>query len=321
MILLLKFIKNHWKKIVIILLFPFVLDGILRFIWQIPISIKESASLGEWLGFLGAYFGIIGAIGGIWWQLNEEKRKQQLGSLRIIEYYLTILSSRLGETTKNFENKKVKFYKYMFFNGLFIDNNLLEHNKDYSIISKKDIKILNDNIKNISSLNSYINIFKIINALEHIEEISSNCLSQNNFSKIIEKIVTTLQLDNSQIILILKTKLTLNYYKNKHAIPYTFLNKLSPDEIDNILKNVKNISNIEELFSIIRDIFTIMQISLKLGTIEIYSELYKISHHLLDIGYILWGNKDNPEIYTFETLEIEINDNLEFIKKEIKKLS
>lgn len=321
MIFLLKIVKNYWKTIIFILVFPFILDWVLRFIWWIPIPINESASLSEWLGFLGAYFGVIGAIGGIWWQLNEEKRKQQLGSLRIIEYYLTILSSRLGETTKNFENKKVKFYKYMFFNGLFIDNNLLEHNKDYSIISKKDIKILNDNIKNISSLNSYINIFKIINALEHIEEISSNCLSQNNFSKIIEKIVTTLQLDNSQIILILKTKLTLNYYKNKHAIPYTFLNKLSPDEIDNILKNVKNISNIEELFSIIRDIFTIMQISLNLGTIEIYSELYKISHHLLDIGYILWGNKDNPEIYTFETLEIEINDNLEFIKKEIKKLS
>lgn len=316
-----KIIKNHWIKFIAILVFPFILDWILRFIWWVDIPLKESATIGEWLGFLGAYFGIIAAICGIWWQLNEEKRKQQLGSLRIIEYYLIILSSKLEETTTSFEGKNVKFHKYMFSNGLFIDNKLLAYDKDYSIISKKDIKILSDNIKNISSLNNYINIFKIINALEHIEEISSNCLSQNNFSKIIEKIVATLELDDSQIILILKTKLALNYYKNKNIIPHTFLNKLSSDEIDNILKNAKNISNMEELSSILRDTFTIMEISLKLGTIEIYFELYKISHHLLDIGYILWGDENNPEIYTFETLETEINNNLSIIQEEIKKLS
>ena len=40
-----KIIKDHWRKFIIILIFPFILDWILRFIWWIPISIKESTSL------------------------------------------------------------------------------------------------------------------------------------------------------------------------------------------------------------------------------------------------------------------------------------
>lgn len=45
------------------------------------------SSINDWIGFLGAYFGVIGAIGGIWWQLNEEKRGQQLTSLKIFKFY------------------------------------------------------------------------------------------------------------------------------------------------------------------------------------------------------------------------------------------
>lgn len=30
-----------------------------------------------WFSFLGGYFGVIGAIGGIWWQLNEERERNQ----------------------------------------------------------------------------------------------------------------------------------------------------------------------------------------------------------------------------------------------------
>lgn len=74
---MLNFIKNYWKTIGFILVFPFILDWILRFIWWIPIPIKESAPLSEWLGFLAAYFGVIGAIGGIWWQIYKEKKEKE----------------------------------------------------------------------------------------------------------------------------------------------------------------------------------------------------------------------------------------------------
>lgn len=312
-------LENRITKELFLMLSLIILVPLIFFSGLSLIDSTLVSSINDWIGFLGAYLGVIGAICGIWWQLNEEKRKVQLGSLKIIEYYFQIILSKLKLTANS--NNETKFYRDLFSRGLLIDSELVGDNKDYFIISKKDLEILNTNIINISSLDNYIDIFKIINALERIEEISSNCLSQNNFSKITEEIATNLRLNNSEIILILKTKLKLNYIKTHSSNPDIFENKLSAKEVEEVFKNIENISNIEELFSVLNDIRTIMHISLNLGTTKFYNELYKISHLLLDIGYVLWGNKDNPEIYTFETLETEIDRNLKLLKKEIKKLS
>ena len=82
-----KIIKDHWRKFIIILIFPFILDWILRFIWWIPISIKESTSLRDWLGFLGAYFGVIGAISVVWWQHIENKKQLEEQDSKQKKYY------------------------------------------------------------------------------------------------------------------------------------------------------------------------------------------------------------------------------------------
>lgn len=137
MIFLLKIVKNYWKTIIFILVFPFILDWVLRFIWWIPIPINESASLSEWLGFLGAYFGVIGAIGGIWWQLDKEKREKEK---EIFESQKGALIKFLHLT----QNTAERYYDYS--NAFII---LLKNNSDFECISHKIFeynKVLYENL-------------------------------------------------------------------------------------------------------------------------------------------------------------------------------
>lgn len=137
MIFLLKIVKNYWKTIIFILVFPFILDWVLRFIWWIPIPINESASLSEWLGFLGAYFGVIGAIGGIWWQLDKEKREKEK---EIFESQKGALIKFLHLT----QNTAERYYDYS--NAFII---LLKNNSDFEYISHKIFeynKVLYENL-------------------------------------------------------------------------------------------------------------------------------------------------------------------------------
>lgn len=122
---MLNFIKNYWKTIGFILVFPFILDWVLRFIWWIPIPIKESAPLSEWLGFLAAYFGVIGAIGGIWWQLDKEKKEKEK---EVFESQKNALMSFLYLT----QNTAKKYYD---FSGAFIT--LLKKDSNFKNISYK----------------------------------------------------------------------------------------------------------------------------------------------------------------------------------------
>lgn len=65
-----KFILENKKILFLFLLFPFI------FFPLIFIS-GEKFTLDGWFGFIGGYFGIIGAVGAVWWQLNEEKKREK----------------------------------------------------------------------------------------------------------------------------------------------------------------------------------------------------------------------------------------------------
>lgn len=121
-----KIIKDHWRKFIVILIFPFILDWILRFIWWIDISIKESASVGEWLGFLGAYFGVIGAIAVVWWQHIENKKQfeKQLAEMQI-ESQKEMFEKQLNEEKSRRQQNISSYIKYTSGEYLdFIRNNL-----------------------------------------------------------------------------------------------------------------------------------------------------------------------------------------------------
>lgn len=48
-------------------------------------------SVDGWLGFFGGYFGVLGAIGTVWWQLNEGKNSEIKGLL----FYITSVLKKI----------------------------------------------------------------------------------------------------------------------------------------------------------------------------------------------------------------------------------
>ena len=84
---MLGFIKRNWK-IIFLLLFPIIFIGILEYF-------LEEVTAGGWLGFLGGYFGALGAFGAVWWQLESEKRQKNLQYKIFLEYLLKIINNNL----------------------------------------------------------------------------------------------------------------------------------------------------------------------------------------------------------------------------------
>ena len=276
-----EFIKNHWKKIIVILIFPFILDWILRFIWWIDIPIKESAAIGEWLGFLGAYFGIIAAICGIWWQLNEEKRKQQLGSLKILKYSLELILSKLDSKI----NERITQY-------IFLNSNIIT-DIDNLLLKQKNIEELKEYFKNISSLPFGIDIYMILSSIEHIENI---------FHKSVER---HLNLKNDFIFYI---KDNPDFFKKIDTI---FKEDLNAEKVNELLEVINSFRK-----SIIVNC-TLNDETQK----KIVENFTKVYFYIKDIRNIVWGGSNFSQIYTFEILEKEIKKNIIKIEEEIKKLS
>lgn len=173
MIFLIKFIKNYWKTIVFILVFPFILDLVLRFIWWIPIPIKESAPLSEWLGFLGAYFGVIGAIAVVWWQLFENKKQKSLG---IKKYILHILESNsLDSSTFYFGYAFSIKYK----EGVF--------KKEYYYLGNKEY--IFQNYENILFLNFGIEFIQLYKKLEEFNTLAFSLIEKRQeTAKLLKKL-------------------------------------------------------------------------------------------------------------------------------------
>lgn len=191
MIFLLKIIKNYWKTIIFIFVFPFILDWVLRFIWWIPIPIKESASLDEWLGFLGAYFGVIGAIGGIWWQLNEEKKSEIQG---LLFYIKDILEDNLKNCTEKyiFETNNQAVSVLWTPNYQKIELKL----KNFDLSKEEILLLYKHNYRNLIILNKkidkIINSYKLTNEEEFIlrkaEDFIKNKLPESSIKQSILKI-------------------------------------------------------------------------------------------------------------------------------------
>lgn len=65
-----KITSGNYKIILLFISFPFLL------LLLIPIF-RDRFTLDGWFSFLGGYVGVGGAVGTVWWQLNEEKRKKE----------------------------------------------------------------------------------------------------------------------------------------------------------------------------------------------------------------------------------------------------
>lgn len=91
------FLLKYFRIFFIVLIFPIVFMSFLYIF-----NNKNIGSRSNWFGFLGGYFGVIGAIGGIWWQLNEGKKREQLGQLKISHHFFSIAKDRTHSGIKAF---------------------------------------------------------------------------------------------------------------------------------------------------------------------------------------------------------------------------
>lgn len=127
-----KLLTNFFKTCIFLTFFPIIFMSFLYIF-----NNKSIGNTSDWLGFLGGYFGIIGAIWGIWWQLDKEKREKEK---EIFESQKNALMSFLHLT----QNTAQRYHDY---SEAFIT--LLKNKNDFDYISYKTFeynKVLYDNL-------------------------------------------------------------------------------------------------------------------------------------------------------------------------------
>lgn len=205
------FFKKNSKLIIIpvLILFPVIFIGILKmFINFVPGEMI--GSIDGWLGFLGGYFGVLGAVGTVWWQLNEEKNKvlnikieEQNIKKKMLSYILDEAYSRI-DMTKNeiltFLNPiieirgKINFYyildkdmlKIIFDTTFLVEEQVLINNlyEIYYRISRLEIFLA----QYLNSIGSKYNFFK--NNINSLKKENFLILDENeNKIKISNKVI------------------------------------------------------------------------------------------------------------------------------------
>lgn len=130
-----EFIKNHWKKIIVILVFPLIFPCILHIAYKY-LPGQTIGTVDGWIGFLGAYFGVIGAIAIVWWQHIENKKQ---------------LEEQDSKQRQILSEQKLQFEKQLKQNEE-LTKKQIENDRE---IFEKQLK--EEKIKEINSLLSYIN--------------------------------------------------------------------------------------------------------------------------------------------------------------------
>lgn len=70
-------LENRITKELFLMLSLIILVPLIFFSGLSLIDSTLVSSINDWIGFLGAYLGVIGAICGIWWQLTENKKNEE----------------------------------------------------------------------------------------------------------------------------------------------------------------------------------------------------------------------------------------------------
>lgn len=326
-----KFIKNYWKTIVFILVFPFILDWVLRFIWWIPIPIKESAPLSEWLGFLGAYFGVIGAIAVVWWQHIENKKqlkKQEIEQREILSEQKLQFEKQLKQneelTKKQIENEREIFEKQLKednereIKGLlrYVNYYIEKSLKEFTIETMENLKykgisflyfpnkagFVSVPLKNLNlSKEEIVTFFKynfneIIELKEKIENfLEIWCLSREE-EDVLDNIVSALKpsYDNS-----------LNFLKKNLSID------IRKEDILTLINNIKNPEKYN--YNKLKDIYRNHDMLYLLNFIEdLISLIQEVSNYLYD-------NKYNTDVIISKFSKFKNNHNShlkDYCKKE-----
>lgn len=120
-----KFFKSKISIIILLLSFPII------FILIFKLCIKYLpgemiGSIDGWLGFLGGYIGVLGAVGTVWWQLESEKRQKNLQYKIFLKYLLKSINNNLDI---NISSVLLKLYSY---------NSFVDEKEDLFYFTKLD---------------------------------------------------------------------------------------------------------------------------------------------------------------------------------------
>lgn len=269
--------------------------------------LKDTFSLDGWLSFLGGYFGIIGAIGGILWQLTEEKRKTQLGSLKIFNYYFKVI---LGEYDNSL-NSKIQFSEKIdvFYNFFSVWEGVNVTFKSI-ILSDSQFSILKAEFKNFSSISISHKILEILDYIENTNLLISEIIHNNleitkKIHKIDEYVVNQCDLNKDIQVLGQWNKIISLFW----SIPEEF--EKSERKIFNDLKSIQLQT---EEFHNFSSIFFKMINTKNEESEKINFYIQASIKYLHSVGRVLY----DPGLNIFES---EIKKIIPEIEKEIDKLS
>lgn len=275
---------NYFLCILIFISFPISLYFILSFVYKA--NLKEFGTKDGWLGFLGGYCGVGGAllIGFISLNKQEKQFKEQLKlqkeqfeeekkllkrkdlkrKLKAYKSINIILNTLLIGREKEISTPEFRFL-YSF---LFIATPTV-YNKNHFFLSSKLLKFLEENLFNIDSSIISENMIEIISLIDEIEEAGKDII-KNSYSTFLEFIECYYQISNTTQ---LDFKI-VNHYKKineelrseKEVINFI---KNEMDEILFFLTTPPNILNLEKEFFVkdIKSKEAIMQIINKMNNL------------------------------------------------------
>ncbi|MGL5964979.1 MAG: hypothetical protein ACRCZ2_11395 [Fusobacteriaceae bacterium] len=156
-------IKNEkFKMVILIILFPFLLIILLKFIY-LYLPGKEIGSQDGWLSFIGGYSGGVISIFGIWWQINRSEDKKKKNFIEYIKYILkTNLEFISGKEISRMYQHSLN---YMVIRGGASDNKYLLNFDD---------KYIQDNLDTIISNKNNDLIFNVYRKIQGFNELSKN---------------------------------------------------------------------------------------------------------------------------------------------------
>lgn len=141
-------LENKITKELFLLLFLIILVPLIFFSGLSLIDNTLVSSINDWIGFLGAYLGVIGAIAVVWWQhienkkqfekqLNEEKNRRQQN----ISSYIKYTSEEYLNYIKNFSSNFLSLFYSTLDKENFseLSNNLLKFSLEISLENYNDI--------------------------------------------------------------------------------------------------------------------------------------------------------------------------------------
>lgn len=172
-------LENRITKELFLFFFLIILVPLIFFSVLSLIDTRLVSSIKDWIGFLGAYLGIIGTIGAIWWQLNEEKSKRQQNIFSYIKY-------TSGEYLDFIRNNLSYFFSLLYLTNeqtiLKVPNNFLKISMEIDIDNYYDIL---SSEKGANFLDLKKETDKLNRMLENIISNIDNCIK---FSKYLRDI-------------------------------------------------------------------------------------------------------------------------------------